>query len=168
MIQIGKCKCIKEGAFNNLREGSVPIICDKIYFYIRVDDVFYISETKVLTASAIVISNLEVANYFEIFPEEHTNLRETISEERLDALKRLGLITVPGEVTPRNYNVGNSNYSDYIIQPWAIMQEYDLNYWDGDIIKRVLRTKKGDSRKLDYEKIIHICQERLRQLDSES
>ena len=65
----------------------------------------------------------------------------------------------------REYNVGNSNYSTHKIQPWDIWLEYDLNPWDADIVKRVLRVKKGDSRKLDYEKIIHICKERIRQID---
>ena len=66
----------------------------------------------------------------------------------------------------RTYNVGASNYSEYSIQPWEIWLEYQLNPWDADIIKRVLRKKSTDSRKLDYEKIIHVCQERIRQLDS--
>lgn len=65
----------------------------------------------------------------------------------------------------RDYNVGNSDYAKHKIQPWDIILEYGLNYWDGDIIKRVLRTKEGESRRLDYEKIIHICQERIRQID---
>ena len=66
----------------------------------------------------------------------------------------------------RDYNVGNSNYAEFKIQPWDIWLEYKLNPWDADIIKRTLRTKKGEERKLDYEKIIHICKERIRQLDS--
>ena len=64
----------------------------------------------------------------------------------------------------RSYNVGTSNYAKYKIQPWDIWLEYGLNPWDADIIKRILRTKDGDSRKMDYEKIIHICKERIRQL----
>lgn len=65
----------------------------------------------------------------------------------------------------RSYNVGQSDYSKHKIQPWDIWLEYNLNPWDADIIKRVLRTKETDSRKLDYEKIIHIAKERIRQLD---
>ena len=67
----------------------------------------------------------------------------------------------------RDYNVGKSDYAKHKIQPWDIILEYRLNYWDGDIIKRVLRTKEGESRRLDYEKIIHICKERIRQIDAE-
>lgn len=68
----------------------------------------------------------------------------------------------------RDYNVGKSDYAKHKIQPWDIILEYGLNYWDGDIIKRVLRTKEGDPRRLDYEKIIHICNERIRQIDAEN
>lgn len=64
----------------------------------------------------------------------------------------------------RDYNVGKSDYSKHSIQPWDIWIEYDLNPFDADIIKRVLRQKEGEDRKLDYEKIIHICKERIRQL----
>lgn len=70
------------------------------------------------------------------------------------------------KLTPdvRSHNVGDSNYADFKIQPWDIWKEYNLNPWDADIVKRILRTKKTDSRIMDYEKIIHICQERIRQL----
>ena len=65
----------------------------------------------------------------------------------------------------RSYNVGASDYAKHNIQPWDIWREYNLNPWDADIVKRVLRTKETDGRKLDYEKIIHICKERIRQID---
>lgn len=67
----------------------------------------------------------------------------------------------------RDYNIGKSDYSKHKIQPWSIWLEYNLNPWDADIVKRVLRTKEGEDRKLDYEKIIHVCQERIRQLEAE-
>ena len=65
----------------------------------------------------------------------------------------------------RSYNVGASDYAKHNIQPWDIYLDYNLNPWDADIVKRVLRTKKTDGRRLDYEKIIHICKERIRQID---
>lgn len=66
----------------------------------------------------------------------------------------------------RGYNVGESDYAKHKIQPWDIWIEYKLNPFDADIVKRVLRHKSTDSRKKDYEKIIHICKERIRQIDS--
>lgn len=74
------------------------------------------------------------------------------------------------EENVRSYNVGTSDYSTYNIQPWSIWEEYKLNPWDADVVKRILRKKSDpdktveESRVLDYEKIIHICKERIRQI----
>jgi len=75
-----------------------------------------------------------------------------------------------GSSDPLSHNIGESNYSKHKIQPYHIWEEYNLNPWDADIIKRVLRTKKvkgmtkRKARIMDYEKIIHICQYRLSKL----
>ena len=66
----------------------------------------------------------------------------------------------------RNYNVGTSDYSKHKIQVWDIWIEYNLNPFDADIVKRVLRKKEGQDRVEEYEKIIHVCQERIRQLNA--
>ena len=65
----------------------------------------------------------------------------------------------------RDYHVGTSDYSTHKIQPWDIWLEYKLDPWDADIIKRVLRTKEGESRITEYQKIIHICNEKINQLN---
>lgn len=68
------------------------------------------------------------------------------------------------------YNVGKSDYSKHALQPWTIWEEYHLNPWDADIVKRILRTKEEsgmtpeESRILDYKKIIHICEHRIEQI----
>lgn len=67
----------------------------------------------------------------------------------------------------QSYNVGKSDYSRHAIQPWDIWKEYNLNPWDADIVKRVLRSKEGEERTLDYEKIIHICKYRIAELSKE-
>ena len=67
----------------------------------------------------------------------------------------------------QSYNVGKSDYAEHAIQPWDIWKEYNLNPWDADIVKRVLRSKEGEERTLDYEKIIHICKYRIAQLSKE-
>lgn len=68
----------------------------------------------------------------------------------------------------QSYNVGKSDYAKHSIQPWDIWKEYNLDPWDADIVKRVLRTKEGEDRKLDYEKIIHICKYRISELSKET
>ena len=73
----------------------------------------------------------------------------------------------------RNYNVGSSNYSSMPkgYQPWDLWKIFHMNPFDADILKRLLRTKTEpgmtpqESRKLDYQKIIHVCQERINQID---
>ena len=105
--------------------------------------------------------------------EEELNLNVEPSSPKVEipyslynALKEIGIIHI-GEEDARSVNVGASDYSQHLIQPWSIWMDWKLNPWDADIVKRVLRNKKGDSRILDYEKIIHVCQERIRQLRSD-
>ena len=98
----------------------------------------------------------------EVF-ETTSNPKASIDWKLYQHLKKLGILVRDDDDT-RDYNIGNSDYSKHLIQPWTIWLEYNLNAWDADIIKRVLRTKKGESRILDYEKIIHDCKERIRQL----
>ena len=89
-----------------------------------------------------------------------------IDKKLYDKLCYLGIIDNSGV---RDHNIGNSDYSKHIIQSWTIWLDYpELTAWDDDIIKRILRNKQGDSRKLDYEKIIHICNERIRQINLEN
>lgn len=88
-----------------------------------------------------------------------------INEELYNKLVHVGIID--DEAYVRNYNVGKSNYSKHLIQPWSIWIDWQLNAFDADIIKRVLRTKDDTPRKEDYNKIIHICKERIRQLEIE-
>lgn len=85
-----------------------------------------------------------------------------ISNEIYKRLQIRGLL--PNEV--RDHNIGASDYSAHVIQPWAIWIDYALNPWDADIVKRVLRTKQGEDRRQEYQKIIHICEERIRQIDA--
>lgn len=89
-----------------------------------------------------------------------------INDELYAKLKHLGIINDANN-NVRNHNVGNSDYSEHIIQPWSIWLDWNLNPWDADIVKRVLRSKIGSSRKEDYEKIIHIAQECIRQINTQ-
>lgn len=96
-----------------------------------------------------------------------SQLGVSIPVKLYERLNRLGLI--PNDV--RSGNVGSSNYSEYTIQPWSIWIDYNLNPWDADIVKRVLRTKDepgmspAKARVMDYQKMIHICKERIRQIE---
>lgn len=74
---------------------------------------------------------------------------------------------MPTNENVQSYNIGKSDYAKHSIQPWDIWKEYNLNPWDADIVKRVLRSKEGEERTLDYEKIIHICKYRIAELSKE-
>ena len=89
-----------------------------------------------------------------------------IDDKLYAELLKLGIINEETN-NVRDHNVGTSDYSQHIIQPWTIWQDWNLNPWDADIIKRVLRKKLSNSRIEDYEKIIHICQERIRQIETQ-
>lgn len=87
-----------------------------------------------------------------------------IADSTYNKLEQLGLINSDNV---RSNNIGTSDYFLHTIQPWSIWIDWNLNPFDADIIKRVLRTKKGTSRKEDYLKIIHVCEERIRQIEIE-
>lgn len=80
--------------------------------------------------------------------------------ELYDKLNYLGLIPS----AERSHNIGDSNYSKQLIQPWTVMLAYQdtHNYLELDIIKRILRSKSSDSRLLDYQKCQHILDELIR------
>ena len=107
----------------------------------------------------------------EVFEDSlKANPKSTIDWNLYKKLKFLGIIheEQDDKVDIRSFNIGTSDYSKHTIQPWSIWLDYpNLTSWDHDIIKRVLRTKKGESRETDYTKIIHDCEERLRQLKEE-
>lgn len=99
---------------------------------------------------------------------EQKEEKKEISRKLYDKLEMLGIID---SSQVRTANEGNSDYAAHTIQPWSIWLDYkDLTPWDADIIKRILRTKDDKSmtpeqqRVMDYNKIIHICRERIRQI----
>ena len=58
--------------------------------------------------------------------------------------------------------VGGKHYMVHKIQPWHIIDEYNLNYYEGNALKYLLRVK--DNREEDLEKCIHYLE---RELDNE-
>ena len=105
----------------------------------------------------------------ELVEKENEKMKEIdITKEHKQYLEYIGLSS-SNDV--RTKNAGKSDYSKQVIQPWTIWHAYpNITTIDKDIIKRVLRTKEEgnlspiNSRILDYEKIIHDCKERIRQL----
>lgn len=65
---------------------------------------------------------------------------------------------------PTTYNVGASDYAKHVIQPYDIWEEYVLDPWDADIVKRILRKKQGEEKEERYLKIKHICDYQLKRI----
>lgn len=55
----------------------------------------------------------------------------------------------------RSYQVGGDHYSRHTIQPFDIIDEYGLNFYEGNALKYLLRKKKGANRGMDLEKAKH-------------
>ena len=145
--------------FDKTKYESVTEVCEKC----ALKDLCKKDQDAPTLCDYLGIARYSDYNFRRATADEKQDNANTIPDELYDRLQKLGII--PNEV--RDMNVGASDYSKHLIQHWAIWQEYDLNPWDADIIKRVLRHKATDTRKMDYEKIIHICQERIRQLETD-
>lgn len=61
-----------------------------------------------------------------------------------------------------NRQVGGQHYSKHKIQPWAIIDEYNLNYYEGNILKYLLRDK--GKRKEDLLKAQHYLEKLISML----
>lgn len=158
---------------------------DRIYPYYAIKDGVYITHPtkRNLTIPDRITKGILKPEYYTRWWHERdsrTKIMDTtkeqdtmeqtkeISKELYDKLEMFGIIDTSNV---RKNNVGQSNYAEHTIQPWSIWLDYkDLTPWDADIIKRILRTKDDKSmtpeqqRTMDYNKIIHICRERIRQI----
>lgn len=63
----------------------------------------------------------------------------------------------------RQKQVGGDHYNKNSIQPWDIIDSWELNFYEGNILKYLLRRK--NNRVEDLEKLIHYA-EKLIELES--
>lgn len=59
------------------------------------------------------------------------------------------------ELVPRTKQVGGDHYSRHTIQPFDIIDEYGLNFYEGNAVKYILRRKDDTDRLTDLEKAKH-------------
>jgi len=62
--------------------------------------------------------------------------------------------------------IGGEHYSKHNIQPWDIIDEYDLNYYEGNVLKYLLR-EKGD-RTEDLKKAAHYLEKEIDRVNDDS
>lgn len=60
---------------------------------------------------------------------------------------------------PQRKQIGGTHYAKHKIQPWDIIDEYKLDFYEGNILKYLLRDKKD--RIEDLEKLIHYAEKAL-------
>lgn len=141
------------------------------HYFFTINGKFSFYNPSIENPNDLFMSGLEIEKEETETMNETENTEETKQTENSDEynqyLEYIGL--TKNEV--RSHNAGKSDYSKQVIQPWTIWHANPgIHTIDKDIIKRVLRTKEEgnmspiNSRILDYEKIIHDCQERIRQL----
>lgn len=79
----------------------------------------------------------------ELFPETAAEMPVSYEEdEAFEEMERKS-----------HKQVGGDHYFN-AIQPWDIIRAWDLNYWEGNIVKYVLR-HKGKNKAEDLEKARH-------------
>ena len=61
-----------------------------------------------------------------------------------------------------NYQVSGDHYHKMKIQPWEIIDAHNLNFYEGNILKYLLRKK--DNRKEDLKKLIHYAEHMIETL----
>ena len=69
----------------------------------------------------------------------------------------------------REKQIGGNHYAKYKIQSFDIIDEYKLNYYEGNVLKYLLRHKEKEGAK-DIKKAIHYLEvilEKYKELDKE-
>jgi len=63
--------------------------------------------------------------------------------------------------------VGGTHYNSHRFMPFDIIDEYGLDFYEGNAVKYLLRKRKGsvEDRKVDLEKAIHYIEEVIKRLE---
>jgi hypothetical protein len=68
----------------------------------------------------------------------------------------------------RQKQVGGAHYASHSIQPWDIILDHKLDFWEGNALKYLIRKKDPSKRIEDLEKAKHYIDEVIRQLKATS
>lgn len=63
-------------------------------------------------------------------------------------------------IDPDEYQIGGDHYHKYTMEPWDIIEEYKLDFWEGNALKYLLRWRQktitvGEDRSSDLFKCKH-------------
>lgn len=73
--------------------------------------------------------------------------------------KPLGLDVRSDQYSPLDLQIGGSHYREGVIQPWDVISDWNLNFWEGNILKYLkrwrLKYNTPEGRIQDLEKMKH-------------
>lgn len=101
-----------------------------------------------------------IADMYKVEPSFHVTSDGHI-EAYNEAMEIVG-------IKPSGYEtkqVGGNHYAKHSIQPWDIIDEYNLDYYLGNVIKYVLRDKNNKIE--DLHKAIHYLEKKIELLEQE-
>ena len=81
------------------------------------------------------------------------------STSRIDIIGQNGNDGLHYEERASDKQVGGDHYKKHLIQPWDIIDAYHLDFYEGNALKYLLRTK--GSREEDIKKAIHYLEKLL-------
>ena len=81
------------------------------------------------------------------------------STSRIDIIGQNGNDGLHYEERASDKQVGGDHYKKHLIQPWDIIDAYHLDFYEGNALKYLLRTK--GSREEDIKKAIHYLEKIL-------
>ncbi len=56
---------------------------------------------------------------------------------------------------PHEMQIDGAHYLGKAMQPWDVIEAYDLNFFEGNVLKYLLRRKPGVPRATDLRKAAH-------------
>ena len=65
--------------------------------------------------------------------------------------------------SPADRQVGGNHYKEKSIQPWDVIDAFDLGFYEGNVLKYLLRDK--GNKKEDLEKAVHYLEKIIEGLD---
>ena len=87
-----------------------------------------------------------------------------LDSEKHKSVVKQSLTTDKENLQVDRKQVGGTHYNKHKIQPWDIVDEYDLDYWLGNVLKYLLRDKCD--RLEDLKKAQHYLEEKIKRMEA--
>jgi hypothetical protein len=112
----------------------------------------------VLVEPDIETYNIDPSKIEAVTPTEQTPILPIGTNQLLDTKETKELDEAAKAIDPFGYyENGGDHYAKHTIQPWDIIREYELDYFEGNALKYLLRQK--DNRLEDLQKAAHYLEE---------